>query len=67
MKYLFDTNVCIIYLKGINLNVKGIPIRAYDLQIIAIALVNNLMLVTHNTKEFGRVDGLQVEDWEVEA
>lgn len=67
MKYLFDTNVCIIYLKGINLNVKGIPIRAYDLQIVAIALANNLMLVTHNTKEFGRVDGLQVEDWEVEA
>ncbi|MEQ9551197.1 MAG: hypothetical protein RIM23_16495 [Coleofasciculus sp. G3-WIS-01] len=67
MKYLLDTNVCIIYLKGINLNVKGIPIRAYDLQIVAIALANNLMLMTHNTKEFGRVDGLQVEDWEVDA
>jgi tRNA(fMet)-specific endonuclease VapC len=67
MKYLIDTNICIIHLKGINLNVKGIPIRAYDLQIVAIALANNLMLVTHNTKEFGRVDGLQVEDWEVEA
>lgn len=134
MKYLLDTNVCIVYLKGSNehlkdkleatsiqeiavcsvvkaelcfgamksanpernfalqqaflkqfislpfddlaattfgviraqLETKGIPIGAYDLQIAAIALVNNLTLVTHNTREFGRVEGLQIEDWEVE-
>jgi tRNA(fMet)-specific endonuclease VapC len=135
MKYLLDTNVCIIYLKGRNLNLKlrldavpideivvcsvvkaelcygamksanpersftlqqvflnqfvslpfddlaattfgtvraqlevrGTPIGAYDLQIAAIALSNNLTLVTHNTREFERVDGLQIEDWEVET
>ncbi|MCF3644483.1 type II toxin-antitoxin system tRNA(fMet)-specific endonuclease VapC [Planktothrix agardhii] len=135
MKYLLDTNVCIIYLKGRNLNlkqklesvaiqeiavcsiikaelcfgamksanpernfalqqafleqfvslpfddlaattfgvirsqleIKGTPIGAYDLQIAAIALANNLTLVTHNTQEFRRVEGLQVEDWEVEV
>ncbi|MEL0590030.1 MAG: type II toxin-antitoxin system VapC family toxin [Planktothrix rubescens PR222] len=135
MKYLLDTNLCIIYLKGRNLNlkqklesvaiqeiavcsivkaelcfgamksanpernfalqqafleqfvslpfddlaattfgvirsqleIKGTPIGAYDLQIAAIALVNNLTLVTHNTQEFRRVEGLQVEDWEVEV
>ena len=44
----------------------GTPIGAYDLQIAAIGLVNNLTLVTHNTREFRRVDGLQVEDWEAE-
>ena len=134
MNYLLDTNTCIIYLKGRNLNLKqrleavpvseiavcsivkaelcfgamksanpernfalqqaflkqfvslpfddlaaktfgvmrsqletkGIPIGAYDLQIAAIALANNLTLVTHNTREFERVEGLQVEDWEVE-
>lgn len=38
-------------IKGINLNVKRIPIGAYDLQIAAITLANNLTLVTHNTKE----------------
>lgn len=43
------------------------PIGACDLLIAAISLANNLTLVTHNTREFGRVDGLQVEDWEVEA
>jgi len=134
MKYLLDTNLCIIYLKGRNLNlkqklesvaiqeiavcsivkaelcfgamksanpernfalqqafldqfvslpfddlaattfgvirsqleIKGTPIGAYDLQIAVIALANNLILVTHNTQEFRRVEGLQVEDWEVE-
>jgi tRNA(fMet)-specific endonuclease VapC len=43
----------------------GTPIGAYDLQIAAIALANNLTLVTHNTREFDRVDGLQIEDWEI--
>lgn len=132
MRYLLDTNTCIVYLKGKNLNLRqkldaipiqeltvcsvvkaelsfgamksahpernfllqnafmdqffslpfddlaaitfgkiradlesrGTPIGAYDLQIAAIALVNNLTLVTHNTREFSRVDNLMVEDWE---
>nr|WP_269144767.1 type II toxin-antitoxin system VapC family toxin [Nostoc sp. WHI] len=42
----------------------GTPIGPYDLQIAAIALVNNLTLVTHNTREFNRVSGLVIEDWE---
>lgn len=31
------------------------------------ALKNNLMLVIHNTRDFGSVDGLHMEDWEVEV
>lgn len=50
-----------------QLETKGLSIGAYDLQIAAIALANNLTLITHNTGEFARVDGLQIEDWEVEA
>ncbi|MGB3309369.1 MAG: type II toxin-antitoxin system VapC family toxin [Nodosilinea sp.] len=49
-----------------NLASAGTPIGSYDLQIAAIALTNNLTLVTHNTREFERVDRLQIEDWEVE-
>ena len=45
----------------------GTVIGAYDLQIAAIALANNLTLVTDNTREFERVEGLQIEDWEVEV
>jgi tRNA(fMet)-specific endonuclease VapC len=42
----------------------GTPIGPYDLQIAGIALVNDLILVTHNTREFNRVEGLIIEDWE---
>lgn len=45
----------------------GLPISPYDGQIAAIALVHNLALVTHNVREFSRVVGLRVEDWEVRA
>ncbi|MGB3203361.1 MAG: type II toxin-antitoxin system VapC family toxin [Crinalium sp.] len=48
-----------------ELNKKGKPIGVYDLQIAAIALANNLILVTHNVAEFSRVEGLIYEDWEV--
>ncbi|HYW21599.1 MAG TPA: type II toxin-antitoxin system VapC family toxin [Nodularia sp. (in: cyanobacteria)] len=132
MIYLLDTNVCIVYLNGKNLNLKrqveqksdsdiavcspvkselfygarksnnlsrtlslqkiflnrfvslafddqaaeifgvirarltqlGTPIGPYDLQIAAIALANDLILVTHNINEFSRVEGLKLEDWE---
>ena len=42
----------------------GNPIGPYDLQIAAIALSHSLTLVTHNTREFSRVAGLHLEDWE---
>ena len=35
-----------------------------DLLIASIAVANNVTLVTHNTKEFSRVEGLKLEDWE---
>lgn len=43
----------------------GTPIGPYDLQIAAIALANQLTLVTHNTREFSRVNELKLEDWEI--
>ncbi|AFY80140.1 type II toxin-antitoxin system tRNA(fMet)-specific endonuclease VapC [Oscillatoria acuminata] len=43
----------------------GIPIGPYDFQIAAIALANNLILVTHNTQEFKRIQNLKLEDWEI--
>jgi tRNA(fMet)-specific endonuclease VapC len=47
-----------------DLAAAGTPIGSYDLQIAAIALANGLTLVTHNTREFSRVNGLLIEDWE---
>jgi len=48
-----------------ELAVKGTPIGPYDLMIAAIALAYDRVLVTHNVREFGRIDNLQIEDWEV--
>jgi tRNA(fMet)-specific endonuclease VapC len=47
-----------------DLTRRGLVIGPYDMQIAAIALVNNVILVTHNVSEFSRVAGLQLEDWE---
>lgn len=42
----------------------GVTVGPYDLLIAATALVHNLTMVTHNTREFNRIPGLQVEDWQ---
>jgi len=47
----------------VNLERKGIIIGGNDLIIAAIVLANNGVIVSHNTAEFSRVDGLAMEDW----
>ena len=47
-------------------SVEGTPIGPNDLMIASIAVVNNLILITNNTREFERVVGLRLEDWERE-
>jgi len=39
------------------------PIGERDLLIASIALANDLIVVTSNTREFERVPGLSIEDW----
>jgi tRNA(fMet)-specific endonuclease VapC len=46
-----------------ELAAKGTPIGAYDLLIAAQARPRGLTMVTGNTREFSRVDGLEIEDW----
>ncbi|OBS30803.1 ribonuclease VapC [Tepidimonas fonticaldi] len=41
----------------------GTPIGANDLWIACHALAEDATLVTHNMREFERVQGLRVEDW----
>ncbi|HEX4953840.1 MAG TPA: type II toxin-antitoxin system VapC family toxin [Thermoanaerobaculia bacterium] len=47
-----------------DLERSGIPIGPHDLLIAAIARAHDVTLVTHNLREFTRVVGLRVEDWE---
>jgi tRNA(fMet)-specific endonuclease VapC len=42
---------------------RGTPIGGYDVLIAGQAVARNLILVTHNTNEFGRIPGLRLEDW----
>ncbi len=65
MSLPFDDNAAEQY--GViraKLESKGTPIGPNDLLIASIALAHNLILVTHNIREFSRIDGLKIEDWE---
>ncbi|MEO0684643.1 MAG: type II toxin-antitoxin system VapC family toxin [Cyanobacteria bacterium J06649_11] len=64
----FDDNAAVVYGEiRAELTALGTPIGPNDFQIAAIALANNLILVTHNVREFNRVNGLKIEDWEEES
>jgi tRNA(fMet)-specific endonuclease VapC len=47
-----------------DLSRRGLMIGPNDLMIAAICRANSVTLVTHNVNEFGRVDGLIIDDWE---
>lgn len=42
---------------------KGTPIGSFDTLIAGHARALDVVLVTHNTKEFARIPGLRLEDW----
>ena len=46
-----------------SLERKGQVIGSNDIMIAATALVRNAVLVTNNTREFSRIDGLKLDDW----
>lgn len=48
-----------------GLEVKGLVIGPRDTQIAGLALSRDWTIVTSNTKEFSRIEGLKLEDWTV--
>ena len=46
-----------------SLDKSGMGIDDMDLLIASTALVHNLVLVTNNEKHFGRIPGLEIENW----
>jgi tRNA(fMet)-specific endonuclease VapC len=48
-----------------QLEKKGTPIGPNDLIIASISVANDITLITHNVKEFNRVENLRLEDWEI--
>ena len=60
----FDDDAAVEYGRiRADLKRKGTPIGANDLMIAAHAKSLGVTLVTNNTREFERVEGLMLEDW----
>lgn len=47
-----------------DLESRGQPIGPHDTEIAAIAIANGLTVVSHNVREFSRIAGLVLEDWQ---
>jgi tRNA(fMet)-specific endonuclease VapC len=47
----------------LSLRRMGRPTGEMDMLIAAVALANDAILVTHNTKHFENIEGLMFEDW----
>ncbi len=54
---------CAEYYGYIRKQIKKNMIGTMDLLIASVTLVNNLILVTNNEKEFSRINGLKIENW----
>lgn len=48
-----------------DLEAQGSPIGPYDMLIAAQAISQDLILITDNVEEFGRVKGLRLENWRI--
>ncbi|GAB4524265.1 MAG: type II toxin-antitoxin system VapC family toxin [Pleurocapsa sp.] len=44
----------------------GTPVADFDLLIASVAIANNLILVTNNTRHYQRITGLNLENWNSE-
>jgi len=46
-----------------DLVARRVRVATMDLRIVAIALANNVVLLTRNVRDFGKVPGLRTENW----
>jgi tRNA(fMet)-specific endonuclease VapC len=56
----FDTKAII---KFNDLRTQKVRVATMDLRIVAIALSNNLILLTRNNRDFSKIPALIIEDW----
>ncbi len=64
MRYPRGPAICKHYAEQFSrLKLAGTPIGANDLWIACHALADDATLVSHNTREFARVEGLKLDDW----
>lgn len=64
VKYALNEKICQYYAQHFSqLKSAGTPIGANDLWIACHALAEDVVLVTNNTREFERIQGLTIENW----
>jgi tRNA(fMet)-specific endonuclease VapC len=56
----FDSNAGLIFEQ---LKIQKIQVATMDLRIACIAIANNLILLTRNTKDFNKIPNLVTENW----
>lgn len=62
--YPSNPSICQYYAAQFQrLKQSGMPIGGNDLWIASHALAEQAVLVTHNVREFERIEGLVIEDW----
>ncbi|TSE29795.1 hypothetical protein Tther_01317 [Tepidimonas thermarum] len=61
--YFLDTNICAYFIsrRYPAVTARFRAVEPHELAISALAL--DAVLVTHNTREFERIDGLKLENW----
>ncbi|MDR0512273.1 MAG: PIN domain-containing protein [Treponema sp.] len=60
----FDSSQSELYAKvRLKLEKSGTPLDNMDMLIAAAALSAGAILVSHNVKHFGKIQGIKVEDW----
>ena len=65
VSFAFDDRAAELYAEiRAHLSSIGKLIGPYDMLIASIAIANHLTLVTNNVREFSRVPGLVIEDWQ---
>lgn len=59
-----DSAIDLFVKEKVRLQLKGTPIHNnFDLLIGCTAVVNNLLMVTDNTKDFARINNIQLDNW----
>ncbi|MGF1642155.1 MAG: type II toxin-antitoxin system VapC family toxin [Thiotrichales bacterium] len=67
VQFAIERSLCAHYAtQATQLKIAGTPIGANDLWIACHALSVGATLVTNNTREFERVQGLRLENWTIE-
>jgi tRNA(fMet)-specific endonuclease VapC len=62
----FDEKAAQVYgIVKATLERRGQPIGGNDLQIASTAIAHDPIVVTRDVSEFGRVEGLRIEDWSI--